>query len=294
MRNKNYLIIGGDSFLGSEINEYLTSRKHRVITTTRRTSEVTESNLYLDLNNNLESWRPPDGIDHAILCSAITSLEKCHKNPALTRRINIDSILSISEKLLQNNIPVIYLSTSLVFSGDKPYQHENDPPDPVTEYGKQKAIVEGVLLDKKKDVSIVRVTKVPDIRAPLINNWIKQLKKGLYIKPFSDLPVAPVPATFVAHAISSISDYRSHGIWQLSGPRDITYFEMAEQIATAFGFDTSLITPVKASESMIHFEHIPQYSTLDTTKLKIELGLDTPDIDMVIDYLVQKSPGQLS
>jgi dTDP-4-dehydrorhamnose reductase len=74
-------------------------------------------------------------------------LKSCELDPAMARRVNIDSVTTLLDVLAGSNTRLVHLSIDLVYSGTRGGGHlETDPPDPVTVYGRTMAEAEQILL----------------------------------------------------------------------------------------------------------------------------------------------------
>jgi dTDP-4-dehydrorhamnose reductase len=155
--------------------------------------------------------------------------------------------------------------------------------NPATEYGRQKADAERLLLKINKPVSVVRLSKIITPGMPLFGNWIDSLKNNIPVHPFSDLKFSPIPLKWVIDILATVAEQKIAGILQLSGNDELTYAQAAMHIAKTISADLSLVQPVKASESGVYLEAVPAYTTLDTNRLEKEFGIAPPDIWQTIE-----------
>ena len=75
----------------------------------------------------------------------------------------------------------------------------------------------------------------------------------------------------------------SAGIVQVSALRDISYAEAARHLARRIEAAQELVQPALASEAGVPSEERPANTTLDTTRLRSELGLPPPDPLTAVD-----------
>ena len=116
-----------------------------------------------------------------------------------------------------------------MFDGRTPHERAAAPHSPVSEYGRQKARAEAALLRQMESgapVAILRLAKVVSDTMPLIGGWIKDLTAAKPIRVFNDLALAPTPTDLVCTAITALLQDRARGIFQLTGPRDVTYADI--------------------------------------------------------------------
>ncbi len=286
MHQKYYMVIGGDGFLGRGIAETLKKSGKRVITTSRKKQNLSDSCIYLNMTGDISSWEVPNDVGVAFFCVAVTSREQCRAHPDKSRKINVENTTSIASKLADKGTAIIFPSTNLVFDGLQRLCKIDDPVCPLTEYGRQKRETETGLLKQGGIITIARFTKIFGPETPLVLNWIEQLQRKILIRPFSDMVLAPVSIDFTVNALIEIANKQSCGIWHISANKDTTYADLARHLARRMGISQQFIQPIKTKDSGLVFESIPQHTTLDATRLQKELGIHPPDPFDAIDSII--------
>jgi dTDP-4-dehydrorhamnose reductase len=268
---ESMLVIGADGMLGRAVAARLVRDGYNVIGTSRNDSP---GMIVLDLAREAAQWTPPPA-NVAFLCAAITSQETCRQQSAASRAVNVDATFALAEKLVRQGTHVIYPSTNMVLSGDRPKQTADEPYAPRTEYARQKAFVENCLRHLP-GTCVVRLTKVFGRGTPLLRGWCESLLAGQKIRPFADMPIAPVPLDFVVRILVSISAARATGIVQVSAAEDISYAAAARFVAKRLGAAEELVQPVTVAESGLPIEYVPRHTTLDISRLRTEFGFKPP------------------
>jgi dTDP-4-dehydrorhamnose reductase len=284
-----FLIIGGDSEIGAATYRLIQAQGNPVLATTRRRDRIAHDRPFLDLSDPLESWEAPKGTLAACVCAAVARLEACANDPKASARINVIQTLRVIEKLLASGIYVLFLSTNQVFDGRTPSIPCNASHSPISEYGRQKARTEAKLRElmaRGAPLAILRLAKVVSPDIPLLRNWIKALKDGRTISAFHDMMLAPVPVDLVCRAITALMNDRAGGIFQLSGPLDATYVEVARIIAHWIGADASLISSTKACSAVSAEGICPLHTTLDSRLLCERYQFEVPDVQEVIKNVI--------
>jgi dTDP-4-dehydrorhamnose reductase len=278
MTDPVHLVVGADGLVGRMLAAHLADKGLYVVTTTRRRDRTNQTRLFLDLADNTATWELPERVTVAVLCAALTKIDLCRQDPATTANVNVTGTVALAKNLAAAGAFVIFLSTNQVFDGSQPQRRPDELPAPATEYGRQKAETEKQLLALGRQVSIVRFTKLLSPDMALFTNWAQALKNGQIIHPFSDMTMAPVPMTFAVEVLGRIAERRRPGIVQVSADQDITYEQAARFLAERLNADDKLIQPIRARDSGGSFESIPRHTTLDTTILRTELGLEPPNV----------------
>jgi len=277
------LVIGADGLVGRALTDSLLRAGKSVLETTRRSNTISKRRVFLDLRGDVSAWRLPCQTCVAYFCAAVSSMECCRREPAESAIVNVRNTVALAKTLVEIGVLVIFLSTNMVYDGSKPFRKADDPVCPRTEYGRQKSGAEQELSGLGDLISIVRFTKVLGVNALPFKGWIQALQRGEVICPFSDMVLSPVPLPFAIRVLHRIAELRLSGIVQVSAERDVTYEQVARYIAKCIRADADLVQPIRSREANPQLEAIPRYTTLDMTRLRMELEMDPPGVWSTID-----------
>jgi dTDP-4-dehydrorhamnose reductase len=287
-----FLLVGGDSEIGSVAAAHMRPRR-RIVTTTRR-SDVGGNRIALDLAGDLSGWEPPAGVTSACILAARARLAECAADPAASTRINVTGTLALAGRLLERGIHVVFLSTNQAFDGHTPDVAADAPPSPVSEYGRQKVRSETALRDlmsRGAPAAILRLAKVVSPRTALLRDWTAALAAGKPIRAFHDMTMAPVAAGMVASAIEALMADRATGIFQLSGPRDVSYWEVGCFLAELLGADLALVARTSVASAGPPPGMAPAHTTLDSSALRQRYGIVVPDAWAVLEETFARGRG---
>ena len=280
---KRWLVVGGDGQIGRAVLRRARRAGRDVVATTRRPQPAGGAACHLDLAHDLSGWRPPEGIAVAVLCAAVTSVARCQADPAGTHAINVEALWTVSQALFAAGAFVVFPSTNLVFDGSVACRRAEELVCPTTEYGRQKAEVEGRLLAAGDQAAVVRLTKVLTPDMPLIAGWLEALKHGQVIRPCSDMVLSPLSLGFAAEVLWRVGSERVPRITQASGHEDITYAELAAHVAGRLGVAPDLVQPTTSAEAGLAVANVPRHTTLDTRRLRTVFALDVPGVWQTVD-----------
>lgn len=287
---RRILIVGGDSEIATAAAAQLRDHGHDVLATTRRQDRIAADRPQLDLSQPVDDWPIPEGIDAACLCAAIARLADCANDPDGSARVNVTGIATLSDRLLARSIPVLFLSTDKVFDGTRPHVPADTPPCPVSEYGRQKAAAEAAFvahMHQGQPAAILRLAKIVSPGVALLRGWIASLAAGKPIRAFDDMHMAPTPVALVAEAIERLLAQPNAGIFQLTGPRDIAYSDVALHLAQKLGADPALVVKVSACSAGLPPGSTAPHTTLDSSALRERFGVVVPGAWAVIDELYE-------
>jgi cupin fold WbuC family metalloprotein len=275
------LLLGGDSEIGAATYLGLKKEGRTVIATTRRPDTVSPERPYFDILNTLEEWRPPPETKAACIFTAVARLRDCAADPVKSALINVRQSLRLVDKLLARGIYVLFLSSNQVFDGELPNVGDDAPFCPISEYGRQKAEIEVALRERMANgapIAILRLSKVLSANSPLIESWIQSLLKGRRIEAFADMTVAPVPVNAAIAAIAALLDSKLPGVFQLTGPRDVSYVEVGNYLAKELDAGPNMVVSTSAYSAKMPKGSTPRYTTLDSRALQEKFGIVVPDV----------------
>lgn len=272
----NILITGGMGFFGWNAAEYLrkqgitvhsaSSHPHRYPEELRKeiiSLQVLDQSSIQDAFDAIQ----PDIIIHA---AAISAPMLCEQEPEKADAVNITGTQNVLNVASVLDIPVVFLSTDLVFNGDRNalengFYTENDAPDARIVYGKTKMRAEQILLDRQYSHAqyerwiILRTALMFGQGVAWANGFpqfaVNLLKKGQTTTLFTDQFRTPAYIPDIAHAILQLCEQQKYGeIYHCGGLERIDRVSFVEQYCAVAGIDTSDIIACR-------MEDIPTYTT---------------------------------
>lgn len=240
------LIVGGDSKIGQSLTEFWRTARIRHHASTCRLSEVRDNRPYINLEE-LATQKFDVTYESVVYCAGVTSLSECRVNPYGTRRINVDGIAVLSEYFNKTATYQLYLSSSKVFDGTKPFWKIEDMVCPVTEYGRQKVETEKSILGFKH-TSVLRMSKILFPGMALLQKWKDELVSGRPIHPYDNVNIAPLSPIEVVKKIDQLMRKKIIGLHHLSGKIDRTYTNLALEYAAKLDIDLTLVQPVSYTQ----------------------------------------------
>ncbi|MBI3011654.1 MAG: SDR family oxidoreductase [Candidatus Omnitrophica bacterium] len=230
------LIVGSGGLLGSHVAAYFLQAGMPVVCASHKPG----ADLKLDLAQPLGDFAKqlPKGITHVFVCSSITSLDACARDPETTRRFNVTHTIALLEQLLAKGIRPIFCSSDLVFKGDRGNYREDDPREPTTEYGRQKHTVEEFLLGQAQRSLIIRMSKLyslaPDDPSP-IGQMLTALKRGQCVRGADDQTICPTCVEDIPKALHALLNLRATGVYHVASSQRDTRYTLARRLAAAIG-----------------------------------------------------------
>lgn len=281
------IVFGADGSIGKALVQALARADRVVYSTTRRPATVSGKRLFVDLAASNLDTIPLPKVDIAYFCAATVSYAQCRADPDMARQVNLTSPVSLARRLVAAGARVVLLSTSAVFDGRLPCVPAERPTCPVTLYGELAAEAERQFSALGEKSSVVRLTKLITPDAKRFIDWIGELSSGNQIVAFSDLRMAPISLEDVLSALLAIGDRPVSGIFQISGSKDISYYDAARHLALRLGVDPALVVERRAIDAGVPIEEIPKFSSLDAMRFFELTGRKAPEPEAVIESVFQ-------
>lgn len=278
------LILGASGLIGKYTFELLKIEK-KVIGTYN--SNYKPGLLYFDLKNPNINSLEVKGFKYAIICSALTKLDKCKNDPQLSNEINVDGMKKTIEQIVQNNIVPVYFSSASVFDGKTGGYREEDKKNPISLYGRQKAEIEDFIIKNCKDYLIIRPGKAYGTNpgeGVLFTEWLNKYNKKEKILCATDERLSPTYAEDIALGVKILLEKECRGIYHLNNPENYSRYEMAKCFFDYLNIkDVNLVA---CSINDFNFsEKRMMRSYLDTTKFLKETEMKYTEISKTFDKI---------
>lgn len=269
------LIIGASGQVGGHLVASLTNSGHEVHKT--HYSHPAGNSKPLDIMDKSAVQNFVAGIrpTHIFLPAAAANVDACEKNPQETYAINVLGVANVVEAANQIRARLIYYSSDYIFDGRKGLYKENEPPNPICEYGRQKVYAEHHIAAFCADYLILRTTVVYGWESQQKNfviRLIDTLKNKKSIQVPMDQVGTPTYAPNLARASIRLAETSEQGIFHITGPEPVSRFEFARETARVFDLPAELIVPVST-------QALGQAATRP-----LNLGLDVTKASNLLDF----------
>jgi len=270
---RQILVVGGDGLIGKALQRRWGAEK--LLCTTRKLKTQSTGTAVWDLAQPMPNFSLQAG-DVVVMAAALTSLAGCEKNRQLAYRVNVEAPVEVANLCARKGAKLIFLSSSAVFDGERPFPKETDAPCPVTEYGRNKAEAERLIQTSGAKFMILRLTKVLSLSEGYLAGLMRALAQGHQVEASADLPVAPLSLRWTVDTITRCLNFEESGIFHLSPKDDTNYYEMARKAAEMYAYSVSLIVKQKLADLQKLLPQIPRNAALLPKKAADQLGLAVP------------------
>ncbi|HLY63866.1 MAG TPA: SDR family oxidoreductase [Terriglobia bacterium] len=273
MTNRSAVVIGASGFVGSYLLNAF-RRDHSVVGTFATEPlpglEPLDIAEAIAVRNFFDRHRP-----EVVLCPAANPhVEGCEREPAATRKINIEGLANVVRETLRVGARIVYFSSEYVFDGDHgPYSEDNFT-NPINEYGRQKLAAENLVRENLRDFLIVRIS-APYGWERRGKNFVMQMlhrrQTGEPILVAKDQVITPTYISDLAQAVHNLAGLGSTGIFHVAGSECMVRSDFARLVTKAFDLPPALVKPVLTSTMNLSAPR-PNSAGLITDKVARVLG----------------------
>ncbi|MCB9875889.1 MAG: sugar nucleotide-binding protein, partial [Planctomycetaceae bacterium] len=164
----------------------------------------------------------------------------------MAQRVNVGSVANLLDTIGHSDVRLVHLSVDLVFSGQGDGLHaEEDQTDPVTVYGKTMVEAEQLILTRRPDACILRISLPMGIsfngHAGAID-WIQsRFKKSKPATLYYDEIRSPTYTDCLNLLLEDVLRRDLAGLYHAGGPNHLSLFQIAQVINRVGGYDPDLL-----------------------------------------------------
>lgn len=265
------LVLGAAGLVGSHIRAAL-GRGHVVATYHR--VEVPDA-IPLDITDAEAVRRLMARVRPAavVIAAAEAHVERCEREPEATRRLNVEAARTVIEEAAALGATVVVFASEYVFDGSSGPYGEDDPTNPINEYGRQKVALERLARSTARHL-ICRTSGVFGWERGgknFVCQLVRHLRAGREFAVPSDQAITPTYAPDLATAVVRLLDEGRTGTFHVVGPQVLRRPEFASLVADAFSLPAPLIVPRPTTELGLTAPR-PTNAGLRDDKLRAVLG----------------------
>ena len=180
-----------------------------------------------------------------VLAASEPHVDFCERDPADTRRVNVDGTLAAARAARRLGMRTVFFSSDYVFDGSRGGWREEDEPRPLNEYGRQKAAVERELRDWGKDALVLRVSGLFGWEFKPRNFVLRAretLAAGRSLSVPTDQVYCPTYVGFLVDAVARLLELGTSGLLHLTGSEAFARDAWGRAVAEAFGHPAALVS----------------------------------------------------
>ncbi len=214
--------------------------------------------------------------DVVVQSAAQPWVDFCEQKPEESYSVNVIGAQHVIDWCASHGKRYISVSTDYIFDGKKGNYVEDAIPSPLNVYGKHKLLVEQYIQEKLGVLGLIcRTTTVygwEKAGKNFLAKFVEALRAGREFTVPKDQFATPTHVDDLSHAIITLIEKHTSGVYHTAGPTYMSRVAFAEEIASVFGFDKRLIKGVSTPE-LKQPANRPLLGGLDCTKIQQEFGV---------------------
>jgi dTDP-4-dehydrorhamnose reductase len=229
--------------------------------------------------------------DVVVNAAAYTDVDGAERAPEAAMRVNADAVRVLGEEARRAGQLLIHYSTDFVFDGEKPTAYlEDDPPAPLSSYGRSKLGGEQALVEVGAPAIVLRTAWLYSLRRKsFVSLMLKLARERSSLRVVDDqigsptfcrdLAQATALLLYGLHSASAAERQAAYGVYHLAGGGACSRYELAQAV---FELD-----PGRAEHKLRELEPIssdayplpaarPKRAPLDCSKARRQFGIALP------------------
>ena len=276
-----WFVTGAGGFLGANAGIFLTGRAEAVGAFGNPSSNSPfRTSVSIDLLSGTSIHKAvvaarPDVVLHT---AAMASHEACEVDPTMAHLVNANATARLARACADVGAKLVYLSTDAVFDGTRGNYSELDRVNPFSVYGETKLLGEEAALAAHDDVLVIRTNFFgwsPSGGRSILEFFVNSLRSGKQVSGYTDFVVTSIYLQDLLTAIYDLVDSDRRGVIHLGAANALSKYEFGVQVASQFGLDAELISPVAAAAGG-HATSRARDLSLNTSLMESLLGRTVP------------------
>ncbi len=280
MEKPRLLVTGGSGYLGDWVVRLACTGW-----------DVTATYLSHPVDGPGASWRRLDVRDRSAVAGLVAEIHPAviihtaAMNPGAGRDFratNIAGSYHVARAAAEWDARLVHVSTDVVFDGEQGGYVEEDPPSPVTPYGRSKARAEELVEQAGAEAVIVRTSLIYGWRPEIDRHtgWmLDKLAADEPVRLFTDELRCPIWVETLAGALVELAGMDVTGCLHVAGAQILDRYAFGQRLLQFHGVDPAPLVPALSRESGLHR---PLDCTLDISRAQAVLATPLPGVDDVL------------
>jgi dTDP-4-dehydrorhamnose reductase len=208
--------------------------------------------------------------DVVIHAAAVTSAEAARREPDKAWAVNVLGTRLLADWAARSDRRLLFTSTDLVFDGNGSWYREDDPAEPILEYGRTKRAAELLALAVPRGL-VARLSLLhgssPGGKSGYFDRALDALEAGVPQAFFIDEFRTPLSYDTAACSLLRLAESDWAGLIHVGGRERLSRFELMRRAAVARGISPHLVVGNRRMDALLA-EPRPADVSLDTSRLR--------------------------
>ncbi len=259
----NILLTGCNGQLGIEIKRQLTQ--------TDQTIRLFETDVHnLDITDGVQVFHRVLELKPEVIinCAAYTNVDGCEEDQQTAFRVNAVGAQNLSVAAYELGAKMIQISTDYVFDGNTNLERrEYDPVNPLSIYGKSKALGETLVRETNPKHFILRTAWLYGEGNNFVRTMLKLARERDELKVVNDQIGSPTSTVDLAACIIDLMRTQSYGTYHATNEGFCSWYDFAKKIFELAKIPIQ-VNPI-TTEQLNRPAPRPKFSVLDNFMLKL-------------------------
>ena len=277
------LVTGASGFIGWNLSVQMRDRGLSPVLLINRypLEGYEQSSIFCDLTSidqvkDVVQRVQPKAVIH---CAAQTQAGECETNPGAAEQINVHGTRNLLEAL-EGKSRFLFLSTDLVFDGNRGNYQENDEPRPLSVYAQTKYRAEELVKQMSPNHVVVRTTLTYGENSPVSGCFLQWMHEGCRqgrVTLFEDEYRSPIYVGDLTDLLIRLIDADYSGILHAGGPQRLSRSDFGSIFCDVFGYSHAAIEKKKLSQLKVS-SYRPADVSLDISRAQKYFSFDPRDV----------------
>jgi len=290
MKSK-FLVLGGSGFIGSYIVNELSKTSEVIATYSSYSNDekLIQFNIQTDdISKIIDEYFKNIEKKTAVITIANSKIDDCLRNEASAYDINVVKMKEIILKLYKNDFKVIFLSTDNVYNGKDGQYTEDMAPNPINNYGKQKALIEQFIQDEIPHGLVLRLSQTVGTKpneSHIFKDWINSIKDAKDIICINGQKFTPTLVDDVALGVKLAIQKDLKGVYNLVANESFTREKLLNKFLKILDIKDKPSCYVKELDFFNFLEKRALDTSLVNDKIKKDLDIHFTSMDTILNQL---------
>ena len=241
---KRILIVGSNGMLGQSLTTHFMFNNEVDLKCASFENESFYNNVKyskidisskVEVKNLIKEFNP----NFIVNCAAYTNVDGCETEKELSWAINVTGVENITKSARICGAHLIHISSDYIFDGENGPYSEDELPNPISQYGKEKLAAENTIKIGHINHTIIRTNVLygaTQFGRPDFVKWVyNSLTEKKNIKIVVDQINNPTYIDDISYIIGKIIKFNKFGIYNIGGAELISRIDFTYKIADYFG-----------------------------------------------------------
>jgi dTDP-4-dehydrorhamnose reductase len=238
------LITGATGTLGRALARVARHRGLRVQLTTRADLDLEDPESIRAAIERVRPWAIINAAGYVRVADAEHDRDECFA-------ANAGGVAQLAALARAYGVPLVGVSTDLVFDGSRGPYRETDACRPQGVYGESKRAAELALLESSASNLVVRTAAFfgPWDAQNFAWHTLQALSRGEPVEASDTVRISPTYVPDLCHALLDLLIDGAGGLWHLTNAGSLSWYEFARRLAHRAGVDSSSLVAIQGDPS---------------------------------------------